>query len=398
MRSIKLRNRRAIIATLSIVAMLAAGGAAYHFAAAPTPQTSTTDYQCYSPSGVARNRPQLLQPTCQSGDILKAWDVYDVPTTTPTTVGTTTTPTTPTTVGTTTTPTTIATTTTNPPTTTTTTGSGSTFLSYPHQSGPQSFSGSNVVVSNRSYVGFNTKTCLNISNATNVTITNIDFDSCGGDIYLSNVSGNVNISNIRARNTGDGTIGSGHGNVIQFAQSFVNGDVSNVKAFGGDTEDMISVWRSGGVDSAHPLIIENNHLESPLPPSALAWSSGSGTCINVADDDPATGSGGHDIVVRNNTLLNCGSVGLQMNRPQNVNEYGNTVYGTARATSNVGLSQWSSHSCAACTNNFYTNNQVFWQKSGGTASPWWLSGTASITIDSKSKTQDPTTPQVHVTL
>lgn len=268
------------------------------------------------------------------------------------------------------------------------------FLSYPRQTAIQSYSGSNIEISNRSYVSLsNSKAVLTISNATNVYLHDLDFDSNCGDIFLINVTGKIRIENIRARNTGGPSdicpIGSGHKNVIQLNNSWQDAPASdttagirNVKSYGGQTEDILSFFKSGGRDAAHPLIIENNHLEAPLPPDPLAWQSGSGTCINTADDEPATGDGGHDMIVRNNTLLNCGIVGLQMNRPLRVTDTGNILYGAARPSPNnnaVGLSQWSGHSCSACIDNFYTNNRVWWLKPDGTKSSQWFSGTAQIT-------------------
>jgi len=247
------------------------------------------------------------------------------------------------------------------------------FLSYPHQSSPLSVSGTNVVVANKSWVGFGS-VALTVSNATNVYLHDLDFDGNVGDIFLINCTGNIRIENIRARNTGNGTIGSGHSNVIQFNNTWqgatddgVNG-VRNIYAYGGDTEDMISVYKSGGVDASHPLVLEDIHIESPLPPSAMAWSSGSGTGINLAD------AGGHDIILRNSTVLNAGAVGIQMNEPTRVRAMNNIVYGAARTTSNVGLSQWSGSSCSTCTGNAYMNNRVWWVKASGSGSAMWMSG------------------------
>jgi len=260
------------------------------------------------------------------------------------------------------------------------------FLSYPRQSGPQTFSGNNVVVANKSWTNSGS-VCLTVSNATNVYIHDVDFDNCVGAIFLINVKGNIRIENVRARNIGDGSIGSGHSNVIQLNNTWqgatndgVNG-IRNVKALGGDTEDVISVFQSGGIDAAHPLVIENVHLEHPLTGS-LAWSSDSGTCINLAD------AGGHDIILRNSTFLNCGAVGIQMNEPTRVKVVNNIVYGAARATSNVGLSQWAEDSCS-CSGNSYENNRVWWVKANGSSSALWLHGSAQVS-QSGNKLQDTT--------
>lgn len=271
------------------------------------------------------------------------------------------------------------TTTTTQPATTTTTQPGSTgaFLSYPRQSGPQTFSGNNVVVANKSWTNSN-NVCLTVQNANNVYIHDVDFDSCVGGIFLINVTGNIRIENVRARNIGDGTIGSGHSNVIQLNNAWqgatndgVNG-IRNIKALGGDTEDVISIFQSGGIDPQHPLIIENVHVEHPLT-GPLAWSSDSGTCANLAD------AGGHDIILRDSTFLNCGAVGIQMNEPTRVRADNNIVYGAARPLSNVGLSQWADSTCSGCTGNFYTNNRAWWVKSNGTASSIWLHGSYPVT-------------------
>ena len=250
------------------------------------------------------------------------------------------------------------------------------FLSYPRQAAPLSVSGTNVVVANKSWVGFSTRTCLTVHDAHNVNIHDVDFANCGGGIFLVNVTGTVHIENVRARNIGDGTIGSGHGNVIQLNNVWQSAPelplrgarIRSIRAYGGDTEDVISVYKSGGIDAAHPLVIGNVHIEHPLT-GPLAWSSASGTCVNLAD------GGGHDIRLQNSTFLNCGAVGIQMNEPQhNVKARNNIVYGQRRPTSNVGLSQWSSGSCpSTCPGNEYGDNRVWWMNSDGNPNPLWLS-------------------------
>jgi hypothetical protein len=250
------------------------------------------------------------------------------------------------------------------------------FLSYPRQAAPLSVSGTNVVVAYKSWVGFSTRTCLTVHDAHNVNIHDVDFANCGGGIFLVNVTGTVHIENVRARNIGDGTIGSGHGNVIQLNNVWQSAPelpshgarIRSIRAYGGDTEDVISVYKSGGIDASHPLVIGNVHIEHPLT-GPLAWSSSSGTCANLAD------GGGHDIRLQYSTFLNCGAVGIQMNEPQrNVRARNNIVYGQRRPTSNVGLSQWSSEYCpSTCPGNEYRGNQVSWVNSDGARNPLWLS-------------------------
>ena len=276
------------------------------------------------------------------------------------------------------------------------------FLSRPRQSAPLNVRGSNVVVANKSWVGFSTRTCLTVHDATNVYIHDVDFAGCSGDIFLVNVKGVVRIENVRARDTGDGSIGAGHGNVIQFnnvwqsAGELPDGSarIRMIKSYGGDTEDVISIYRSGGIDASHPLVIGSVHVEDPLS-GPMAWSSPSGTCANLAD------GGGHDIRLQNSTFLNCGAIGIQMNEPgRNVKALKNVVYGAARATSNVGLSQWSAAPCpSSCPGNAYIANRVWWAKSNGTASPMWLSHNYPVADSSNLKQVTPTNQSsLHVIL
>jgi hypothetical protein len=63
-----------------------------------------------------------------------------------------------------------------------------------------------------------------------------------------------------------------------------------------------------------------------------------------------------------------------MNEPTRVRAVNNIVFGAARPTSNVGLSQWSSGSCSSCTGNEYRSNRVWWVKASGSGSAMWTSG------------------------
>lgn len=248
------------------------------------------------------------------------------------------------------------------------------FLSYPHQSGRQSITGNDLTIANRSYVGFTAGACLTVHDAHNVYLHDLDFDTCGGGIFLLNVTGTIRIEFIRGRNIGNGSIGSGQGNLIQFNNAWQSAPeipggyarVTHIKEYGGDTEDVISVFKSGGIDAAHPLVIGDVHVESPLT-GPLAWSSSSGTCANLAD------AGGHDIRLQNSTFLNCGQVGIQMNQPTRVSAVNNVLYGAQRAGNNVGLSQFGTCSCSGDVMN---NNRVWWKNASGGANPRYIQHTS----------------------
>lgn len=324
-------------------------------------------YLCVNPAVPTQRASATATTTCKPGWRLVWWSVTDVTPTTPTTQPPTTTPTTVvTTTATTQPPTTTAT------TTTTTTPSGTpAFLSRPAASCGMNLSGASVSLSNRTFQGCS-GVALTVSNATNVTLSGLDFANNVGDVFLINVTGNVSVSGIRARNTGDGTIGSGHSNVIQFNDVWDTDpavDVWNVKAYGGDTEDVISVFQSGGTSSTNLLLLEDIHVEHPLS-GALAWQSDSSTCINLAD------AGGSNTVVRDSSFLNCGAVGLQMNEPGGAVRYvRNVVYGATRPDSNVGASQWSAADCSVCVaTNEFRDNRINWKNSSGSNNGFWLSG------------------------
>ena len=60
------------------------------------------------------------------------------------------------------------------------------------------------------------RTCLTVHDrASTCTSTTSTSPAAAATSSWSTVTGQIRIENVRARNTGDGTIGSGHGNVIQ---------------------------------------------------------------------------------------------------------------------------------------------------------------------------------------
>jgi hypothetical protein len=338
---------------------------------ASTPVTRL--YACVNPTNLTQRSAALATTVCKPGWVRVSWQVTEdsVATTTQattTSIATTTLPAT----------TTVPTTTTTAPTTTTTSPGG--FMSYPLQACTLSINGgSNIVVSNKSFRGCRGTSAVVIQNATNVYLHDLDFDSNSGDIFLVHDTGQIRIENIRARNTGAGrtTNGSGQGEVIQLNNTFDNGTggISNVSSYGGNTEDQISIFQSGGIDSAHPLVISDVHIESPLPPDALAWTSGSGTCINLADaNTPGTGH----IRLTNSAFLNCGQAGIELNVPTDVIVSGNVIYGAQRATSNVGLTNWAASPCSVCIGNAFNNNRVWWVSASGTAAPMFIGPNSTV--------------------
>ena len=198
-----------------------------------------------------------------------------------------------------------------------------------------------------------------VENCNNVTITGNDFSGDVGGVYVLN-STNVTVTWNRFQNIGDGTIGSGHSNYVQFNQS-TGGYIAYNKGIGGNTEDMISLYRSGGASSSSPLIVEHNAFEG------TNWSSGSGSGTMSGD------AGGSHIVVRYNTFLNPAQVGIGVPGGTDIHILNNTIYGGQRAKSNVGLYVWN-QSSGTCSGIEAGGNRVFWINASGAANPAWNSG------------------------
>jgi parallel beta-helix repeat protein len=218
----------------------------------------------------------------------------------------------------------------------------------------------NVTISGKGFYDSTGQVAIQLYGCNHVTIKENDFDNVLGGI-LAQDSTDITITGNRFRNVGDGTIGSGHSNLIQFART-TGGYVANNKGIGGNTEDMFSFYNSGGTATA-PLIVENNHLEG------TNWSSGSGTGIILGD-----GAKGNYITVRHNTFLTPGQVGIQIINGTGHKVYDNTVYSAPRPgqrSPNVGMSSYAGNPSAEVW-----GNRIRWYRNDGSENPyWWGAGT-----------------------
>lgn len=141
-------------------------------------------------------------------------------------------------------------------------------------------------------------------------IRNCDFENLIGAINIVECE-DVVVEDCRGRNIGiTGLIGNGRGNYVQFNTS-IGGAVRRCRFLGGQTEDMISTWRSGGRSPDDPLVVEDNHLEGVIADTPLvrAWTSSSGTGVIVGDGAGHPNNG--NMVVRRNILVNVGQIGVQ---------------------------------------------------------------------------------------
>jgi len=200
-----------------------------------------------------------------------------------------------------------------------------------------------------------------IYNSSNVTITANDFDNDVSAIYCQ-LSTNVRVTWNRYRNLGDGSIGSGHSNFVQF-NGCTDGYIANNKGKGGNMEDIISIAaNSGGSSAASPLIIENNQFQGQCPDgSCVGYTSDSGSGMMLGD------AGGQHIIARFNTLLNTGQVGIGIPSGTDVHVTDNVVYGEQGPASNIGIYVWNQYS-TPCSGIEIARNQVKWYRFDGVES------------------------------
>jgi Right handed beta helix region len=151
-------------------------------------------------------------------------------------------------------------------------------------------------------------------------------------------------------------------NRANFAQldSVSGGFISHNKGKGGDTEDIVSLFRTGGT-AEDPFVVEYNHFQG------TDWTSKSGSGIALGDATSA-----HSIA-RYNVLLNPGQVGIFIAGGTDHKIIGNTIYGEQRPSSNVGIYVWD-QSDEPCSDNEVRGNHVSWTTADGSANPGWDGG------------------------
>ncbi len=231
-------------------------------------------------------------------------------------------------------------------------------------SGPIVINGqSNVTISGLQFqnLGSSQPNAIVIQNSSNVTVTANDFDNVIGAI-LAIDSSNITVTWNRYRNIGDGTIGFGHSNFVQFGRT-TGGYIANNKGIGGNTEDIISMYQSQGASASSPIVIEYNHFEG------TTWTSGSGSGMMLGD------SGGAHIVARFNTLLNPGQVGIGIPGGSDIHVTDNIIYGAQRSLSNVGNFVYN---YSACSNEEVSRNQVKWYRFDGVENAMSDAGTCGV--------------------
>lgn len=250
------------------------------------------------------------------------------------------------------------------------------FLSRP-ASGPIVIDGGTVrIVSNVSIRGgtVNAPSGIGITirnvNGT-ITIRDVDLSDLVGGIFIQNCSGVLLVENVRSRNIGDGTIGSGHSNHIQIAESSFTGAIRKNRFLGGRTEDMLSIWHSGGKGVGQELIVEDNHLEGRRTDSATvrAWTRTSGTGIIISDGAGSSKNG--NLIVRRNTLLTPGQVCIQIIDGPNLQILDNVILAEPYALNNNPMTTWEGQPKGVASGNRY----YMTKGDGSHPDPWQYAST-----------------------
>lgn len=230
---------------------------------------------------------------------------------------------------------------------------------------------------------------ITIRNVTGtITIRDVDLSDLVGGIYIYGSSGTLIIENVRSRNIGDGTIGAGHSNHIQLAESSFVGAIRGNQFLGGRTEDMLSTWHSGGRGSGQELVIEGNRFQGLVADTATtrAWTSSSGTGVILSDGGGNAKNGW--IVVRANTFLTPGQVGIQIIDGPGLQVYGNTIYGERRPKNNNPMTTWEGQPKVS----IHDNRWCWTNDTGSQATPWFYGGgTVTGNVGAKDCAIDPAT-------
>jgi parallel beta-helix repeat protein len=149
---------------------------------------------------------------------------------------------------------------------------------------------------------------------------------------------------------------TGSGNVVS------DNEIHNQEG-SSETEDSISIYESSGTESS-PLVVEGNLISQ-------GGSSRSGSGILVGDN------GGSHVVVRGNTLINPGQVGIGVAGGQNISVVDNLVVSEAFPWSNVGIYVWDQYD-TGCEGIEVRGNVVEWYNSTGGVNPFWDAGNCGM--------------------
>lgn len=255
-------------------------------------------------------------------------------------------------------------TTTAPSTTTTTAGNGPGAHGYRTapptgltQRGPMSVSGqTNIVIEGFHFIGNGTSSCIGGFGGSNITIRNNRFTNCHKAVYLQTMS-NVTV----ADNWFEADAGPQGRNSVQFNNT--SGQILrnySTRPLGtSNLEDHINLYNSHGT-ATNPILVENNYLIG-------GGVSGSGSCIVLGDVH------GDYQIVRNNTCVNGGQLGIGISGGSHNQIIDNVIYSRQFAWSNLGVVVWEyTGNSGPCTDHVVSGNLIDFTNAQGQENDIWF--------------------------
>lgn len=195
---------------------------------------------------------------------------------------------------------------------------------------------------------------INLFQCHNVTINYCDFNGCGGGIYLLECTGILDIGFVRGYEM-KGVPGNDNAHLIQLDDSHMEGRIHNFKNLNGITGDVVSLYKSGGVDATHRLYVEDFQMEGGN------WTNASGCGVIVGDG----GNAGY-ATVRRFTILNAAANGISIAGGADYEIYDGVIYGAQRVDSQCGFIVWDFSGAGGCGGHIVQGNKCEWFKSDGT--------------------------------
>lgn len=245
-------------------------------------------------------------------------------------------------------------------------------------SGPVVVSGQNGVVIENLKISNPDGACIKVVNSSSITIRNSEIGPCGGRGVSIEKSSSVTVENVAIHHSSAGVYAVLSQSVVVSSTSFTHagrnfvqfdkvtgsgnkivGNSGSNSLGGSNAEDLISLYQSSGT-SGSPIEVRGNHLSNGGP-------SGSGSGIMVGD------SGGANVVVSGNTLMNPGQVGIGVAGGTNMHVVGNVIFSSAHSWSNVGVYVWN-QAGGSCGGIEVRDNRVEWYNASGALNGRWDGG------------------------
>jgi hypothetical protein len=245
------------------------------------------------------------------------------------------------------------------------------FGSRPY-SPPLSFSGQPVVVRNKTFknAGPNTD-YIDMSDChQGLMITDCDFDTMDPNgtglraIYGLNCTGPITFRNLRFKQPAH--------NAMQFDKCHVVGDVYLIYVRGPTalTEDVVSVFQSGGMDANNRLRLHDIHIDGRNPDTGmLDWISDSGTGIIAVDSAQDINTGFVDIF--RNTLLACAQDAIGVPGGHDISITHNIAYSDHNLHSNTAYYVWKTGGSKVRDTITHAYNRAKWINKMGVSSGCW---------------------------